>query len=187
MWKTSVTCTTICSQIDRGIPFSVYPSSAPHPGRYTSFMLPGFTKFQQNPFISTRLCRVFWALNDSDKGSSHLLLAVHLSAEVNVLDRQGSILYFKTINWVPVPYSVVCVLKKIISRQHEAQELSHHFTERNEMLWFDILVVVDISECARDHSRRCPTKTKYFIQILIMLYALSNMRLWISNQGCLTF
>ena len=34
MWKTSVTCTTICSQIDRGIPFSVYPSSAPHPGRY---------------------------------------------------------------------------------------------------------------------------------------------------------
>ena len=35
MWKTSVTCTTICSQIDRGIPFSVYPSSAPHPGRYT--------------------------------------------------------------------------------------------------------------------------------------------------------
>ena len=34
LWKTSVTCTTICSQIDRGIPFSVYPSSAPHPGRY---------------------------------------------------------------------------------------------------------------------------------------------------------
>ena len=34
MWKTSVTCTAICSQIDRGIPFSVYPSSAPHPGRY---------------------------------------------------------------------------------------------------------------------------------------------------------
>ena len=36
MWKTSKTCTAICSQIDRGIPFSVYPSSAPHPGRYTS-------------------------------------------------------------------------------------------------------------------------------------------------------
>ena len=35
LWKTSVTCTTICSQIDRGIPFSVYPSSAPHPGRYS--------------------------------------------------------------------------------------------------------------------------------------------------------
>ena len=34
MWKTSKTCTAICSQIDRGIPFSVYPSSAPHPGRY---------------------------------------------------------------------------------------------------------------------------------------------------------
>ena len=34
LWKTSVTCTAICSQIDRGIPFSVYPSSAPHPGRY---------------------------------------------------------------------------------------------------------------------------------------------------------
>ena len=41
MWKTSVTCTTICSQIDRGIPFSVYPSSAPHPGRYTQVGLPG--------------------------------------------------------------------------------------------------------------------------------------------------
>ena len=37
MWKTSVTCTAICSQIDRGIPFSVYPSSAPHPGRYIIF------------------------------------------------------------------------------------------------------------------------------------------------------
>ena len=36
LWKTSVTCTTICSQIDRGIPFSVYPSSAPHPGRYNA-------------------------------------------------------------------------------------------------------------------------------------------------------
>ena len=35
LWKTSVTCTAICSQIDRGIPFSVYPSSAPHPGRYS--------------------------------------------------------------------------------------------------------------------------------------------------------
>ena len=34
LWKTSVTCTTVCSQIDRGIPFSVYPSSAPHAGRY---------------------------------------------------------------------------------------------------------------------------------------------------------
>ena len=32
LWKTSVTCTAICSQIDRGIPFSVYPSSAPHHG-----------------------------------------------------------------------------------------------------------------------------------------------------------
>ena len=31
LWKT---CTAICSQIDRGIPFSVYPSSAPHPCRY---------------------------------------------------------------------------------------------------------------------------------------------------------
>ena len=38
LWKTSVTCTAICSQIDRGIPFSVYPSSAPHPGRYAKLL-----------------------------------------------------------------------------------------------------------------------------------------------------
>ena len=33
------TCTAICSQIDCGIPFSVYPSSAPHPGRYSQFSI----------------------------------------------------------------------------------------------------------------------------------------------------
>ena len=48
MWKTSVTCTTICSQIDRGIPFSVYPSSAPHPGRYSCWDVKQPTNKQTN-------------------------------------------------------------------------------------------------------------------------------------------
>ena len=53
MWKTSVTCTTICSQIDRGIPFSVYPSSAPHPGRYT----PLENKQRSSLFCFRKKCR----------------------------------------------------------------------------------------------------------------------------------
>ena len=70
MWKTSVTCTTICSQIDRGILFSVCPSSAPHPGRYTVSdlrRLSALTKTAEKLIIEALFVDVFTLMAHKEK------------------------------------------------------------------------------------------------------------------------
>ena len=62
LWKTSVTCTTICSQIDRGVPFSVYPSSAPHHGPLHTPVatLPGTWLYRVNAGTGWPSVSVLW-------------------------------------------------------------------------------------------------------------------------------